>query len=52
VKTVRRRVGGRPVEVGSGELADGAAEVVGHDREGEPGGVGHEVPFRYLEFTS
>ncbi len=31
-------------EVASGEASDGAGEVVGHDRECEPGGVGHELP--------
>lgn len=30
---------GRALEVGAGEDGDGSTEVVGHDREGEPGGV-------------
>lgn len=36
--------GSRAVEVGSGQLADGSAEVVRHDREGQPGGVGTSRP--------
>ncbi len=38
----KQRCCGRPFEVGAGELSDGSAEVVRHDGEREPGGVGHE----------
>ncbi len=43
-----QRLGGRSLQPVAGELSDGAAEVVRHDRQGEPGRVGHELARRQV----
>jgi len=39
---------GSPGQLGSGAQVDGAAEVVGHHCQRQPGGVGHEPPRRQM----
>jgi len=40
--------GGGLLELAAGETSHGATEVVGYHGQGEPGGVGHELPPRQV----